>query len=128
MLPGDFTVSEGHGHPLVSKKGPISQLELFEITCFVVVVGTIELMISLKNVWYVINAQSFIVCTFMAWKILFKHLERPPMNNYHEFRCVDEVEIKDWWLYGWPNYVSTIKKPSDDILHFANYFFLKFFI
>lgn len=27
----------------ISKKKPISQLELFEITCFVVVVGTIEL-------------------------------------------------------------------------------------
>jgi hypothetical protein len=32
---------------------------------------------------------------FMAWKILFKHLQRPPMNNYHEFKCDDEVEIKE---------------------------------
>jgi hypothetical protein len=32
------------------------------------------------------------------------------MNNYHEFKCDDEVEIKEWWLYWLPNYVSTIKK------------------
>jgi hypothetical protein len=48
----------------ISKKRPISQLEPFEKPCFVVVVGTIEINDFFKSVWYAINAQSFIVCTF----------------------------------------------------------------
>jgi hypothetical protein len=49
---------------------------------------------------------------FIAWKNLFKHLKRPPKNNYHKFRCADEVEIKEWWLYRLPNYVSIIKRSN----------------
>lgn len=28
------------------------------------------------------------------------------MDNYHDFKCAHEVEIKDWQLYWSPNFVS----------------------
>jgi hypothetical protein len=35
-----------------------------------------------------------------------QHLEGPPMDNYRDFRHAHEVEIKEWWLYWSPNFVS----------------------
>jgi hypothetical protein len=33
---------------------------------------------------------------FMAWKGLFQHLERPFMNDYHEFKSAHEIQIEEW--------------------------------
>jgi hypothetical protein len=45
----------------------------------------------------------------MAWKGLFQHLERLFINDYHEFKCANDVHIEEWWLYWLPNYVSITK-------------------
>jgi hypothetical protein len=45
----------------------------------------------------------------MAWKGLFQHLEGPPMDDYHEFKCAHEIQIEEWELYWSPNYVSITK-------------------
>jgi hypothetical protein len=29
----------------------------------------------------------------------------PPMDDYHEFKCAHEIQIKEWRLYWSPNYV-----------------------
>jgi len=31
------------------------------------------------------------------------------MDDYHEFRCAHEIQIKEWQLYWSPNYVSITK-------------------
>ncbi len=36
---------------------------------------------------------------FMAWKGFFQHLERLPMDDYHEFRHGHEIQIEEWWPY-----------------------------
>ncbi len=43
---------------------------------------------------------------FMAWKGLFQHLERPPMDDYYEFKHAHKIQIEEWQLYRLPNYVS----------------------
>jgi len=42
----------------------------------------------------------------MAWKGLFQHLKGLPMDDYHEFKCAHEIQIEEWQLYWFPNYVS----------------------
>jgi hypothetical protein len=46
----------------------------------------------------------------MAWKGLFQHLERLSTYDYHEFKRAHEIQIKGWWLYWSPNYVSIIRE------------------
>ncbi len=46
---------------------------------------------------------------FMAWKGLFQHLEGLPMDDYYEFKCVHEIQIKEWQFYWSPNYVFITK-------------------
>ncbi len=43
---------------------------------------------------------------FIAWKGLFQHLESLLMDDYHEFKCAHDIQIKKWRLYWSPNYVS----------------------
>jgi hypothetical protein len=47
---------------------------------------------------------------FMAWKGLFQHLKRLPMDDYHEFRRAHEIQIEEWQLYWSPNYVFIIRR------------------
>ncbi len=35
------------------------------------------------------------------------------MDDYHEFRCAHEIQIKQWWLYQSPKYASIIKRIVD---------------
>jgi len=62
-------------------------------------VGTIELddFIQEFDNWcdmqQMHNMQLF--TPFKAWKGLFQHLEGPPMDDYHEFRCAHEIQIKE---------------------------------
>jgi hypothetical protein len=52
---------------------------------------------------------------FMAWKGLFQHSKGPPMDDYHEFRHANEIQI-EWRLYWSLNYFSITKgivAPSD---------------
>jgi hypothetical protein len=28
------------------------------------------------------------------------------MDDYHEFKRAHEIQIEEWWLYWYPNYVS----------------------
>jgi uncharacterized membrane protein YgcG len=45
----------------------------------------------------------------MAWKGLFQHFEKLPMDVYHEFRHAHEIQIEKWQLYWSPNYVYITK-------------------
>jgi hypothetical protein len=37
------------------------------------------------------------LCTpFMAWKGLFEHLEGSPIDDYHEFKHANEIQIEEW--------------------------------
>ncbi len=47
-----------------------------------------------------------IFTSFMAWKGLFQHLEKPPMDDYFEFKHAHKIQIEEWQLYQLPNYVS----------------------
>lgn len=64
------------------------------------VVGTIELddfiqdfdtTWDMQQLW---NPKLFI--PFLVWKGLFQHLEGPPMDGYHEFYKVHQINIEDW--------------------------------
>lgn len=33
---------------------------------------------------------------FLAWKVLFQHLETLPMDDCHEFKCANDVHIEEW--------------------------------
>ncbi len=74
------------------------------------VVGTIELddfIQDFDTAWDMqqfLNPQLFI--PFLVWKGLFQHLEGPPMDGYHEFYQVHQINIEDWHLYWSPNYFS----------------------
>jgi hypothetical protein len=50
------------------------------------------------------NLQLF--TTFMAWKGLFQHLEGLAMDDYHEFKRAHDIQIEEWQLYWFHNYVS----------------------
>jgi hypothetical protein len=45
----------------------------------------------------------------MAWKSLFQHLEGLLINDYHEFKCANDVHIEEWRVYWSPKYVSITK-------------------
>jgi hypothetical protein len=42
---------------------------------------------------------------FLTWKGLFRHLEGPPIDDYHEFRKDHVTEIKAWRQHWSPSYV-----------------------
>jgi hypothetical protein len=43
------------------------------------------------------NPQMF--TPFMAWKGLFQHSKGLPIDDYHEFRHVNDIHIEEWQLY-----------------------------
>ncbi|PTQ40682.1 hypothetical protein MARPO_0038s0037 [Marchantia polymorpha] len=76
-------------------------------------VGTIELddFIHEFDTWcdmqFLRNPTLF--TPFFAWKGLFQHLERPPMDDYHEFGREYAVEIDAWRRHWSPKYTSIIQ-------------------
>jgi hypothetical protein len=73
-------------------------------------VGTIELedfiqeFDSYCDMQMLHNARLF--SPFLAWKGLFRHLEGPPMDDYHEFQRDHATEIEEWRQHWSPSYVS----------------------
>ncbi len=61
--------------------------------------GTIELDAFIQDFDTTLNMQQFwnpqLFILFLVWKSLFQHLEGPPMDGYHEFYQVHQINIED---------------------------------
>jgi hypothetical protein len=53
----------------------------------------------------------------MAWKGLFQHLEGSHVDDYHESKHAHDIQIEEWRLYWYSNYVFITMKIVAQVVH-----------